>query len=181
MSEKLRIEEVAPTAWKRITAGSLAAALLFGLLYLLADGPFLPGLFRLSAFAGFAAAVIAALQWMGRAHTMVLTINEDNLAVSYLSSGKEVQEELFERDTVHRVHAVAAPPALGFFAMDDAVKVEMTFTDTDNRLSAFRLHGKDRYLAPDDARRACDFIARATAAQSSPAGPGPSGHQAGSG
>jgi hypothetical protein len=137
---------------------SLSDAILFFILFWFTATPLLTDIFKLLAFIGFAALVIAFLQSRAKIQEMEIEIGDQRLHINYFRSSEKNSEELFELDTIDQIQKLPAPPIWRIFPRRGCTKMEISFTDTSNKLSLFRFQGRDRYLTPSEAQKIETFL-----------------------
>lgn len=158
MEKKCTTQEFISPTWERIMMGGVAVAVLFTALFIILDDTLLGGFFRLFAFAGFAAFVMAFLQKRSRIDSIDLEVDRKNLTITYFKSSEIKQEELFDLKTIKDIQTRSAPAIWKVFPRAGAVQFLITFTDSDNTLSMFRLEGRDIYLSEKEAQTVKAFL-----------------------
>jgi hypothetical protein len=158
MPGSLTIEEHISSVWKYILTVSLLDAIVFLILFLVNNTPLLVGIFRLVAFIGFAVFVLALLQMMGKTKEIKFALKEDKLYISYYLSLEKSQEEIFEVETIDQVKNLSAPAIWFLIPRNDSAKLQISFTDTSNKLSILRFQGHDLYVSKADAQKVVRFL-----------------------
>jgi hypothetical protein len=157
-NDKLTISEHRSSVWEWVLSISLLVAILFLILFLVSSNPLVIGIFRLIAFIGFAAFVLAILQQQGKMEKIEIKLKDDELIVNYYSSLQKSQEELFDIDTIDHVEKQPAPAIWKIIPRKDCAKLQISFTDTPNILSLLRFRGRDLYVSHSQAQKAIQFL-----------------------
>ncbi|HYW35762.1 MAG TPA: hypothetical protein VE868_10180 [Balneolaceae bacterium] len=158
MQDRITVSEHTSSAWKLILFASLFDTVVFFILFLLISDPLTVSIFRFLAFIGFAGIVLAGLQLQGRTKKIEIECDEEQIKITYYLSSRGNQEEIFELGTVDQITKQPAPRIWNLIPRKDSSKLQISFTDTSNKLSLLRFKGKDLYVTHSDAQKVVSFF-----------------------
>ena len=158
MPQKITIKEKTPPVWKTMGTASLITSIIFAILFSWADTTLWAGIFRLVAFTGLAVAILSYLQTRGKEREIELELSDEQLIVNYYLQSTKNQEEFFKVNTIDQIKRVQSPTVWGIIPAGACNKVMITFTDSPNTLSLFRIEGRDLMVSPEDAQKTEHFL-----------------------
>lgn len=153
------VQEDTHKIWK---TGSFISALLcviFFLIYWNANDPFWAGIFRLTAFIFFAAAMLGGLKLMGSSLRVTLSSNDELLLVTYQKKEKVIHEEQFQKDKIKEIISVKPRGNPFYTYLQPASKTfKVNFRDTENSLHLFEFSGRPLLFDPASQQVIKDFL-----------------------
>lgn len=158
----LELEEKHSKHWKKATAGTLLAAVVFFLVFIGTEDPFLAGIFRMAAFIFFSAAVICSLKVMEGRHRIKMETEDGFLVVTFHKNQREIQRDLFELKNISDVQITRLPSSVfsnGFFIRD--MQLELNLHDSDSPLKLLEVNGRNLSLTKTDAQKAVNYLQNA--------------------
>jgi len=160
MQKTISMREFRSPAWRYLAFICIAIAVIFGVAYWITDNTFWAGIFRLMAFAGFAAWVLVLLQLREKPKTLQFELTDTHFFIRYYLNEDALKEELFERKTILNIEPEKVSQKWNPFSKATPCKYIITFTDTDTELSMLTFGGRNLWVSEQDAAKLNDFFAR---------------------